>query len=49
MLRVIKGPSLLQQAALDAVSKWTYHPYILNGMPVEVETTIIIAFPPSGK
>lgn len=45
-LSVISGPASLQQAALDAVRQWTYRPYLLNNMPVEVETTINVAFAP---
>jgi TonB family protein len=43
-LRIIQGPDLLQQAALDAVTQWRYRPYLLNGDPVEVRTTINIIF-----
>jgi periplasmic protein TonB len=43
-LRVISGPPMLQQAALDAVRTWRYKPYLLNGEPVEVETTINVVF-----
>lgn len=43
-LRVISGPPLLQQAAVDAVRSWRYKPYLLNGQPVEVETTINVVF-----
>jgi TonB family protein len=43
-LRVISGPQELQQSALDAVRQWTYKPYLLNGDPVEVETTISIIY-----
>jgi protein TonB len=43
-LRVISGPPLLQQAAMDAVRSWRYKPYLLNGEPVEVETTINVVF-----
>jgi protein TonB len=43
-LRVVSGPPLLQRAALDAVSTWRYRPYILNGQPVEVETTVDVIF-----
>jgi periplasmic protein TonB len=43
-LRVISGPAMLQQAALDAVRSWRYKPYLLNGEPVEVETTINVVF-----
>jgi TonB family protein len=31
-------------AAVTAVRKWTYRPYILNGEPVAVETTITVNF-----
>jgi TonB family protein len=43
-LRVVSGPPELQQSALDAVRQWTYKPYLLNGDPVEVETTINIIY-----
>jgi protein TonB len=43
-LRVVSGPPMLQQAALDAVSDWRYRPYLLNGQPVDVETTINVVF-----
>lgn len=34
----------LAQAALDSVSQWRYQPALLNGQPVEVETTITVEF-----
>jgi periplasmic protein TonB len=43
-LRVLSGNAMLQQAAIDAVSRWRYRPYLLNGQPVEVETTISVVF-----
>jgi len=43
-LNVISGHPLLAHAALDAVEKWRYRPYILNGERVEVETFITINF-----
>ncbi|HKF47468.1 MAG TPA: energy transducer TonB [Terracidiphilus sp.] len=43
-LRVLSGPPMFQQAALDAVSQWRYRPYLLDGNPVEVETTINVVF-----
>jgi periplasmic protein TonB len=43
-LRVVSGPPLLQQAAIDAVKQWQYRPYLLNGEPVEVETTVNVDF-----
>jgi protein TonB len=41
---VLSGPPLLQGAALDAVRSARYHPYLLNGQPTAVETTISIIF-----
>jgi protein TonB len=43
-LRVTGGPAMLQQAALNAVSCWRYKPYLLDGLPVEVETTVDVIF-----
>jgi len=43
-LRVASGHQLLQRAALDAVANWHYRPYLLNGEPVEVETTVNVVF-----
>lgn len=43
-LRVLSGPVMLQQAARDAVSQWRYKPFLLNGEPIEVETTVNVVF-----
>jgi len=43
-LKVVSGPAMMQQAALDAVRTWRYRPYLLNGEPVEVETEIKLQF-----
>jgi protein TonB len=43
-LRVISGPPLLVQAAVDAVNRARYVPFKLNGAPVEVDTAINIVF-----
>lgn len=43
-LSVESGHPLLIQAALDAVRQWRYKPTLLNGEPVEVETTIDVIF-----
>jgi protein TonB len=43
-LRVMGGPVMLQRAALDAVETWRYKPYLLDGQPVEVETSISVIF-----
>ena len=43
-LEVLSGHPLLVQAALDAVRQWRYQPTLLNGDPVEVDTTIDVIF-----
>jgi TonB family protein len=43
-LTVISGPQQLTQSALEAVKKWRYRPSLLNGNPLEVDTTITVNF-----
>lgn len=43
-LQALCGPPELVPASLDAVKQWRYSPYLLNGIPVEVETTIKVLF-----
>jgi len=43
-VRAVSGPPELQQAAIDAVKAWRYKPYLLNGEPIEVMTTINVVF-----
>ncbi len=43
-LRVVSGPVELQQASIDAVKTWKYRPYLVSGKPVEVGTTVSLAF-----
>jgi protein TonB len=43
-LDILSGHPLLVQAALEAVSQWRYRPTMLNGEPVEVETSITVIF-----
>jgi protein TonB len=43
-LRAVSGPSMLRQSALDAVKNWRYKPYLLDGEPVDVETTVSVTF-----
>jgi protein TonB len=47
-LEVVSGHPLLVQAALDAVKQWRYKPTLLNGDPVEVDTTITVTFTMGG-
>jgi periplasmic protein TonB len=48
-LQVVSGPPLLIQAAVEAVKQWRYRPYILNGEPVAVETTVTVQFTLTGS
>lgn len=44
-LTPLKVPDVsLALAAMDAVRQWRYHPYLLNGVPVRVTTTITVNF-----
>jgi TonB family protein len=43
-LHVVTGQALLQEAALSAVRTWRYRPYLVNGEPVKVQTTINVVF-----
>jgi len=43
-LKAISGHPLLIPAALQAVSRWRYKPYIVSGSAAEVETTIRVNF-----
>jgi protein TonB len=41
---LVKGNPVLAEAAENAVKQWKYRPYVLNGNPVEVETTAVVIF-----
>jgi TonB family protein len=43
-LHVINGPQSLRSAAVDAVRYWRYKPYLVDGRPVEVLTTVNVHF-----
>jgi protein TonB len=43
-LEYVSGPPLLMRNAMDAVRQWRYNPTLLNGEPVEVDTTISVVF-----
>jgi protein TonB len=47
-LRLISGHPMLAPAAIEAVKQWKYKPYLLNGEPVEVETTVQVNFTLAG-
>jgi TonB family protein len=43
-IEVLSGDPLLVDSALAAVHQWKYRPTLLNGEPVEVDTTIDIVY-----
>lgn len=44
-LAVVSSPdSALSKSAVEAVQQWTYKPYLLNGKPTAVDTTINVNF-----
>jgi protein TonB len=43
-LQVVSGQPLLAPAAIEAVKQWRYKPFVLNGQPLEVETTVTVNF-----
>lgn len=43
-LQPVSGPTELRDSAVGAVQQWRYRPYILDGQPVEVQTTINVNF-----
>ena len=43
-LQVVSGDALFLRSAEDAVRQWRYHPTILNGQPVEIETYITVIY-----
>ncbi|MFP5238125.1 MAG: energy transducer TonB [Acidobacteriota bacterium] len=44
VLKALSGPEALQGTAIQTVQQWRYRPYLLNGKPVEVRTTINVIF-----
>jgi TonB family protein len=43
-LVIVSGPAELAPAAIEGVKQWKYHPYLVNGQPVEVKTRIDVNF-----
>jgi protein TonB len=43
-LRIVTGPPMLRNAALNAVRTWRYKPFKVNNQPTEIETTINVVF-----
>lgn len=49
VLKGDEGHAGLNSAAANAVSQWRYKPFVLNGIPVPVKTTVVIRFPPGAS
>jgi len=43
-VKIISGPTLLHQAALNAVKQWKYDPAQLNGKPTAVNVAVTVHF-----
>jgi periplasmic protein TonB len=43
-IEYVSGPPLLMASAMSAVKEWRYRPTMLNGQPVEVDTTVQVVF-----
>jgi protein TonB len=43
-VKVVSGPPLLIQSALDAVKRWKYEPTYLNDQPVPVQLNVTVSF-----
>jgi protein TonB len=43
-MKVVSGPPLLIQAAMDAVGRWKYEPTYLNDEPVPVQLNVTVTF-----
>jgi TonB-like protein len=47
--KYVSGPETCGWYAVKAVLRWRYEPTLMNGVPVEVDTTVAVVFPPHGK
>ena len=43
-LKVVQGPPVFTASALDAVKKWRYKPFVLNGKAVKSPMRIMVDF-----
>jgi protein TonB len=43
-MKAVSGPTLLHQAAMDALRQWKYQPAMLDGKPVAMHLTVTIQF-----
>jgi len=47
--RPVSGLPNLRDSAVNAVLQWQYEPTLVNGVAVEVDTTVSVVFPPPAK
>jgi TonB family protein len=45
----VSGPQELMQASIDAVQQWRYQPTLINGQPVEVDSTVDVVYTLGGS
>ncbi len=43
-MKVVSGPALLHQAAMDALKQWKYRPATLDGKPTPMHLTVTVQF-----
>ena len=43
-MKVVSGPTLLHQAAMDSLKQWKYQPAMLDGKPVPMHLSVTIQF-----
>ncbi len=43
-VQAVSGPEILRSSAVSAVQQWRYDPFVVNGQPVDVLTTITVNF-----
>src|SRR5258708_5665446 len=45
-VKLVIGNALLPPAAMDAVKQWKYKPFLLQGLPLQVDTEVVVSFTP---
>ena len=48
-VQILSGDPILAPAAMEAIKQWKYRPYLLNGEPWDVETTVRVKFTLAGN
>jgi periplasmic protein TonB len=43
-MKIVSGPAMLHQAAMDALRQWKYQPATLDGKAVSMHLTVTIQF-----